>query len=79
MDSGHLLGFIVSKDGIQVDPLKAQAIIDFPPPSTILQLQNLQGKANFLRRFIYNYVEITKGFIQIMKKDVPFLWYVDAQ
>ena len=48
VETGRLLGFIVSKDGITIDPLKVQAILDLPSPSTLLQLQSLQGKANFL-------------------------------
>jgi hypothetical protein len=71
---GRLLGFIVSTTGIMVDPLKVEAIIHLPPLHTILQLQSLQGKANFLRRFIANYAEITKGFMHLPKKDVPFYW-----
>jgi hypothetical protein len=49
------------------------------PPCTILQLQSLQGKANFLQCFITNYVEITKGFMCLLKKDVPFYWDDAAQ
>jgi hypothetical protein len=74
MTSGHLLGFIVSTTGIMVDPLKVEAIVQLPPPRTILQLQSLQGKENFLRRFIANYAEITKGFMHLLKKDIPFHW-----
>jgi hypothetical protein len=77
--SGHLLGFIVSTTGIMVDPLKVEAIVQLPPPHTILQLQSLQGKVNFLRCFIANYVEITKGFMRLLKKDVPFHWDDAAQ
>ena len=62
-----------------VDPLKVEAIVQFPPPCTILQLQSLQGKANFLRLFIVNYAEITKGFMHLMKKDAPFFWEESAQ
>jgi hypothetical protein len=51
--SGRFLGFIVSKYGIMVDPLKVEAIVNFPPPRTIIQLQSLQGKENFLCRFIF--------------------------
>jgi hypothetical protein len=58
VESGQLLGFIVSKDGIKVDPLKIKAFLALPPPTNLTQLQSLQGKANFLRRFICNY-EIT--------------------
>eukprot|EP00253_Pinus_taeda_P024867 PITA_24867 len=60
VSSGHLLGFVVSKDMIRLDPCKVQAIIDLPPPSNLLQIQKLQGKANFLRRFIPNYSEHAK-------------------
>jgi hypothetical protein len=46
---GRLLCFIVSMHGIRVDLLKVEAIINLPPPSTLHQLQSLQGKVNFLQ------------------------------
>jgi hypothetical protein len=64
----------VSFDGIRVDPFKVEAILNIPPPSTLLQLQSLQGKENFLRRFIPNYVELTKGFTRLLKKGYKFVW-----
>jgi hypothetical protein len=60
VESDRLIGFIVSIHGIWVDPLKVEAILNLLPPSTLRQLQNLQRKANFLRRFIFNYAELTK-------------------
>jgi hypothetical protein len=68
VESGRLLGFIVSRHGIWVDPIKVEAILNLPPPSSLRQLQSLQGKANFLRRFIPNYAEITRGFTHLLKK-----------
>ena len=44
MNSGRLLGFIVSKNGIMVDPLKVEVILQSPSPKTIRKLQSLQGK-----------------------------------
>ena len=67
VESGRLLGFFISKADIHVDPLKVEAIVNLPPPSTLLQLQSLQGKAKFLRRFIPNYTELTKGFTRLLK------------
>jgi hypothetical protein len=72
--SGRLLGFLVSENGIMVDPMKVEAILRFPPPHNIHQLQGLQGKDNFLRRFIVNYANITKGFMHLLKKDTLFIW-----
>ena len=74
VEPSHLLGFIVSKHGIQFDFTKVKTILKFPPPQSILQLQCLEGKGNFLRNFVINYVEITKGFVHVLKKGVPFLW-----
>jgi hypothetical protein len=71
---GHLLGFLVSDTRIMVDPLKVEAILRFRPPRTIRQLQGIQGKANFLRQFIVNYANITKGSVRLLKKDTPFIW-----
>ena len=65
----------MANDGIRIDPLKVEALMNLPPPRTILQLQSLQGKANVLRRFIVNYAEITKGFMRLLKKGVPFIWH----
>jgi hypothetical protein len=69
MEFSRLLSFIVSHQGIRVDPLKVEAILNLPPPSTLQQLQSLQGKANFLHRFIPNYIKITRGFTRLLKKD----------
>jgi hypothetical protein len=62
VESGRLLGFIVSHQGIMVDPLKVDVILNIPPPSSLFQPQCLQGKENFLRCFIPNYVELTLKF-----------------
>ena len=48
-------------------------------PSNLLQLEKIQGKTNFLRRFIPNYVEMAKGFTRLLKKGVPFHWDQVAQ
>eukprot|EP00253_Pinus_taeda_P009977 PITA_09977 len=74
LKAGRFLSFVVSKAGIRVDPSKVEAIIKFPPPSSLRQLQSLQGKANFVRRFIPNYAEITKGFTQLLKQNTSFFW-----
>jgi hypothetical protein len=77
--AGRLLGFIVSQRGITVDPLKVQAITEIPPPRNLRQLQSLQGKANFLRRFVPDYVVRAHGFLRLLHHDIPFHWDDYAQ
>ena len=79
MNSGRLLGFIVSKEGIRVNPLKVEAIIQLSPSRNIRHLQCLQGMANFLRIFMVNFTNLTKGFMRLLKKDTTFCWDERAQ
>jgi hypothetical protein len=69
-----MLCFIMSIHEIRVYPLKVEAIINLPPPSTLRQLQSLQGKENILHRFIPNYAEMMKGFNRLLKKGDEFVW-----
>ena len=76
---GCLIGFIVSKEGIRVDPLKVEAILQLSPLRNIRHLQCLQGMANFLRRFVVNFANLTRGFMRLLKKDTTFSWDQRAQ
>ena len=77
--AGPLLGFIVSHNGIVVDPMKVQSILNLPPPHTLCQFQSLQGKANFLRQFIPDYATKVHGFLCLLHTNIPFVWDENAQ
>ena len=66
---GRLLGFVVSKDGIRIDPLKIAAILALPAPTNLVELQIFQGKENFLRRFVCNFKEKIHGYMHLLKKN----------
>ena len=70
---GRLLGFVVSREGIRVNPLKVDAILQLSPPRNIRHLQCLQGMENFLQRFVVNFSNLTKGFMRLLKKDTTFV------
>ena len=76
---GRLLGFVVSKDGIRIDPLKIAAILTLPAPTNLLELQSLQGKENFLHCFMCNFVDKTHSYMHILKKNNPLFWDDQAQ
>jgi hypothetical protein len=73
------IGIYSVKKGIMVDPLKVEAIVQLAPQGTFLHLKSLQGKDNVSQRFINNCDEITKGFIHLLKKGVPFFLNEVAQ
>ena len=73
------MGFTVSKNGIQVDPLKVEVILSLPPPSTLHWLQIFQWKEKNLCRFILIMLRLWKDLCVFWKKYVPFIWDDQAQ
>lgn len=52
------LGHEVSVNGIRPCPTKVKAILDFPTPTSIKQVERFIGMINYYRRFIKNLAEI---------------------
>ena len=48
-DTVNYLGFILSKDGLKMDPTKVQTIQDWPEPRKVKDIQSFLGFANFYR------------------------------
>jgi hypothetical protein len=66
------LGFIISTDGIEVDPDKVSVVRDWQAPTTVRGIQSFLGFCNFYRRFIRNYGLIAKPLVRLTKTGVPF-------
>ena len=69
LEEGKLLGHIISKEGIRIDPARIEPILNISPPRNIKELQDFLGKINFLRRFISNLAEIIRELNNMLKKD----------
>ena len=69
---GNLLGFIVSKEGMIIDPKCTEAISNIVLPGSWKPMQSFLGKINFVCRFIPNFVQVVKkeqinAFVEIRK------------
>jgi len=68
------LGFVVSGSGLQMDPEKARAIVDWPRPTSRKEVQQLLGLWNFYRRFIHNFSGLVSPITDLLRQDVTFHW-----
>src|SRR5229473_2135233 len=71
---GKLLGHIVSKKGISIDPKRIKAIKQIPLPHNKKGMQSFMGTINFMRRFVPDFAQIVKPLQQMVKKNAQFKW-----
>lgn len=63
------LGLIITTDGIEMDPQKVQALLDWQLPRCLKDVQAFLGFANFYRRFILGFSAIAKPLTELVRKD----------
>ncbi|EED22559.1 gag/polymerase/env polyprotein, putative [Talaromyces stipitatus ATCC 10500] len=73
------LGFIVTKDGIEVNQEKIKAITEWKAPTTIFGIWSFLGFYGFYQKFIRGYSRIAKLLNYLTRQDVPFKWTIKCQ
>jgi hypothetical protein len=76
---GILLGYVVCKQGMLVDPAKIVVIVNLPPPKSVRQLRATLGHTRYYRNFIKRYAQITMPMEKLLKKDIKFQWNDECQ
>ncbi len=73
------LGFILSPEGIRMDPAKVEAVADWPIPENRRAVQRFLGFANFYRRFIRNFSQVALPLTDLTSTRTRFSWSSQAQ
>ena len=69
-----ILGHEVSKNGIQVDPKKIEAIIGWPRPTAITEVRSFSGISKLLQEICEEFLQYNSVFDKANKKNVKFIW-----
>ena len=62
-----------------MDPTKFEAVLSWPVPKSVKEVQLFLGFANFYCCFIVNYPDLAHPLIHLMKKDKNFVWNDETQ
>lgn len=71
-------GYIISSNGVAVDPAKVQAIAYWPIPITLTSHHSFLGLASFCRRFIKDFSQIVAHLVDLIHLK-SFEWFTMAQ
>ena len=75
----EFLGFIIEPGKIKMSPQKVQAILEWPTPESKEHIQSFLGLANYCRKFIKGFSQITLPLTKLLSKDVEFKWNIEQQ
>lgn len=74
------LGFILSQDGINVDPERVRAIVEFPSPINVKGVRSVMGMFEWYRRFIENFSVKAAPITDLLKNPHgKFKWTDEAE
>jgi transposase InsO family protein len=65
------LGHVVSKDGVQTDPEKIEALTNWPTPKNTEELKRFLGFTGFYRRFVPGYSQIAEPLHYLLRGNTP--------
>ena len=77
--SVNFLGFVVSANGISPDPDKIPVVKSFPTPQSVKEVCSFLGLANYYRRFVHNFANISSPLNRLTRKDVAFVWTPECE
>ncbi|QRV97855.1 Retrotransposable element Tf2 protein [Ceratobasidium sp. AG-Ba] len=73
------IGLVITPEGISMEKEKVKAIMEWPTPLTVKQVQSFLGFANFYRRFIENFSQIAHLLHILTHLDQPWAWGDEQQ
>ena len=79
MESGLLLGHVVSKSGLEVDLDKVKAILALTAPTNVREIRGFLGCVGYYRRFIKDYARQALPLTELLKKEEEFSWNPERQ
>ena len=70
----EFLRLVVSAEGVKVAVDKVNAVLSWPMPMCVREVQGFLGLANFYRRFVKGFAGIAKLRTDLTRKDKDFTW-----
>jgi len=74
LEEVKFLGHVISKEGVLVDSIKVEAVLQWDPPKIVTEIHSFLGLAGYYRRFIEEFSKIVMPLTKLTKKGQAFMW-----
>ena len=68
------LGYVVSERGVSADPVKVQAVMNWPRPNNTHEVRSFIGLCSYYRRFVPGFAQLAKPLHALTEKNANFKW-----
>jgi hypothetical protein len=65
---------VVFKDGIDVNPKKIKAIVEWERPTNVREILNFLGLTGYYRRFIEGLFSLSGPLTTLTRKNARYVW-----
>jgi hypothetical protein len=73
------LGYIISEQGIAVDPEKIESIRGWPTPKSVTKVKYFMGLVGYYKNFIAGSSKIPHPITSLQKKGIKFEWTIECE
>ena len=79
LDNVTFLRYVVTKEGIAVDPGKVEAVVNWVRPSNAHEVQSFLGFAGYYKRFIEGFSRLAAPLTRLTRKNEKFQWLEECE
>ena len=63
------LRVVIGLEGIRIEEVKVKAVLDWPVPKLVKNIQRFLGLANYYRRFVKGFAKIVRLLYELTRKE----------
>jgi len=75
----RFLGVVIGRDGIKMEEEKVKAVLDWPTPKSVKDIQTFLGLANYYRQFIKDFTKIARPLHELTRKEQKWKWEIGQE